>query len=77
MENSMCALLGWTPRHIARSSLGSQEFPDTLAIGIPLQMLENRPDIRQAEYALQAAFYSTNAAKASFYPSLTLGGTIG
>lgn len=77
MENSMCSLLGWTPRAIERGELRSQVFPDTLAVGVPLRLLENRPDIRQAEYALQSAFYSTNAARAAFYPSLTLGGTAG
>lgn len=77
MENSLCVLLGWTPRTINRSDLKSQFFPDSLALGIPLQLLSNRPDIRQAEYALQTAFYSTNVARAAFYPSLTLGGTIG
>lgn len=77
MENSMCTLLGWTPRTIDRGDLQSQLFPDTLAVGVPLQLLENRPDIRQAEYALQAAFYSTNVARAAFYPSLTLSGTAG
>lgn len=77
MENSLCTLLGRTPQTINRGDLKSQVFPDTLALGIPLQLLENRPDIRQAEYALQAAFHSTNAARAAFYPSLTLSGTIG
>lgn len=76
-ENSICKLLGWTPRKINRGELRYQVFPDTLTLGIPLQLLENRPDIRQAEYALQTAFYSTNVARAAFYPSLTLGGTIG
>lgn len=76
-ENSLCTLLGWTPRKIDRSDLKSQIFPDDIAIGVPLQLLENRPDIRQAEYALQSAFYSTNVARSAFYPSLTLGGTIG
>lgn len=76
-ENSLCSLLGWTPRDIDRSNLDAQVFPDTLSIGIPLQLLENRPDVKQAEYALQTAFYSTNAARAAFYPSLTLGGTVG
>lgn len=76
-ENSLCTLLGWTPREIGRSDLKSQIFPDDIAIGVPLRLLENRPDIRQAEYALQAAFYSTNVAQAAFYPSLTLSGTIG
>lgn len=77
MENSLCTLIGWTPQTINRGNLESQIFPDTLAPGIPLQLLENRPDIRQAEYALQAAFYATNVASAAFYPSLTLSGTIG
>lgn len=77
MENSLCTLLGWTPRHIDRSDLKSQAFPENMAIGIPLQLLENRPDIRQAEYALQTAFYATNASRAAFYPSLTLSGSIG
>lgn len=77
MENSMCTLLGRAPQSVNRGELKAQVFPDTLAAGIPLRLLQNRPDIRQAEYALQAAFYSTNVARAAFYPSLTLGGTIG
>lgn len=77
MENSMCALLGWTPRRIERGDLKSQVFPESLSVGIPLQLLDNRPDIRQAEYALEEAFYGTNVARAAFYPSLPLGGTIG
>lgn len=77
MENSLCLLLGWTPRHINRSELKMQVLPEVLSVGIPLQLLENRPDVRQAEYALQAAFYSTNVARSAFYPSLTLSGTIG
>lgn len=76
-ENSLCVLLGWTPREIVRNDLRSQIFPDNIAVGIPLQMLGNRPDIRQAEYALQSAFYATNESRAAFYPSLTLSGTIG
>lgn len=76
-ENSLCSLLGWTPRKIDRSDMKSQKFPDDITLGVPLQLLENRPDIRQAEYALQSAFYSTNVARSAFYPSLTLGGTVG
>lgn len=76
-ENSLCTLLGWTPRKIERGDLKTQIFPDEISIGIPLQLLKNRPDIRQAEFALQSAFYQTNVARSAFYPSLTLGGTIG
>lgn len=76
-ENSLCTLLGSVPRHIDRGTLASQTFPEHLSLGVPLQLLDNRPDIRQAEFALQSAFYATDVAKAAFYPSLTLGGTIG
>ncbi len=76
-ENSLCVLLGWTPRTISRSDLKSQIFPEDMAVGVPLRLLENRPDIGQAEYALQETFYSTNAARSTFYLSLTLSGTVG
>lgn len=77
IENSLCTLLGSVPRNIERGTLASQTFPERLAVGVPLQLLDNRPDIRQAEFALQSAFYATNVAKTAFYPSLTLGGTAG
>lgn len=76
-ENSLSVLLGSTAGKIERNTLSAQTFPDTLAIGVPLQLLERRPDIRQAEHSLQAAFYATNSAKAAFYPQLTLSGTLG
>lgn len=62
---------------ISRGTLGEQSFSDELSIGIPLQLLANRPDVQQAEFALAEAFYATNAARTSFYPSLTLSGTLG
>lgn len=57
------------PSHsIARSNLVEAAFPDTVSIGVPLQLLSNRPDVRQAEMELAQAFYTTNAARAAFYP---------
>lgn len=76
-ENSLSALLGSVPRRIRRSTLEEQQFPDTLAVGVPLQLLERRPDVRQAEQSLAQAFYATNAARAAFYPSITLSGSAG
>lgn len=70
-------MLGRTPGKIERGELKSQLFPDDIALGVPLGLLENRPDVRQAEYALQEAFYSVNVARSAFYPSLTLSGTVG
>ncbi len=76
-ENSLSALLGSVPRRIKRTSLDEQQFPDTIAAGVPLQLLERRPDVRQAEQALAQAFYATNAARSAFYPSITLSGSAG
>ena len=76
-ENSLSVLLGSVPKHIDRSTLNEQSFPDELATGVPLQLLERRPDVRQAEYALAQAFYATNIARTAFYPSITLSGSAG
>lgn len=76
-ENALCVLLGTTPRGIERSTLAEQQLPDSLLTGLPLQLLSRRPDVRQSEAALAAAYYATNTARSAFYPSLTLGGTAG
>ncbi len=76
-ENALCALLASPPHRIERSSMDSQLFPKELSVGVPLQLLSNRPDVRQAELALAQAFYATNAARAAFYPSITLSGNAG
>ena len=76
-ENSLSALLAMAPQHINRGTLDGQEFPEELAVGIPLQLLSNRPDVRQAEQDLAQAFYATNAARAAFYPAITLSGAAG
>jgi len=76
-ENSLSVLLGKEPQRVIRGTLSGQLFPETMSIGVPLQLLANRPDVRQAEYSLAQAFYSTNVARAAFYPSITLGGSTG
>lgn len=76
-ENSLSILLAMHPQHIERGKLEVQCFPEDLCIGVPLQLLASRPDIRQAEYALAQAFYATNAARSAFYPSVTLSGAAG
>lgn len=76
-ENSLSILLGRVPGSIERTTLDGQRFPDTLAVGVPLQLLGRRPDVRQAEAALAQAFYNTNAARSAFYPSIILSGSAG
>ena len=73
-ENVLSALLS---DDIMRGALQKQQFPDTLSAGLPIQLLANRPDVRQAEWNLAQAYYATNAARSAFYPSLTLSGSTG
>ncbi|WP_165041307.1 efflux transporter outer membrane subunit [Dysgonomonas sp. ZJ709] len=73
LENNICVLLGRKPGYVARTSIDTQTVPAELEHGIPVQMLAKRPDVQQAELAFRSAFELTNAAQASFYPSITLG----
>ena len=77
VENSLSSLLGVVPQRIDRSTLDMQSFPDTLSVGVPLQLLQRRPDVRQSEAALAEAFYTTNRAYSAFYPAITLSGSAG
>ncbi len=92
VENAICKLLAISPRHIEREKWGSsilhyaEDVGDAeerafnekyLKIGVPAQMLENRPDIRMANYAMEEAFYNTAAARSAFYPTITLSGAAG
>ncbi|WP_195621519.1 TolC family protein [Bacteroides clarus] len=77
VENSLSILLGEVPGGIERGHLAGQDFPEDLTVGVPLQLLSRRPDVKSAELSLVSAFYSTNAARSAFYPSITLSGTAG
>lgn len=77
VENAICTTLGQTPTRIARGKLSEQVLPQNVSIGVPIQMLSNRPDVKSAEAALAQAFYYTNQARAAFYPTITLGGSVG
>lgn len=76
-ENALSALLALPPQSIERGTLDEQHFPKEMSVGVPLQLLSNRPDVRQAEYNLAQAFYATNAARAAFYPNIILSGNAG
>jgi len=92
VENDICKLLAVSPQHIDRQKWGTTPLHHAeatgdaaermfntkyLNIGIPAQMLENRPDIRMANHAMEEAFYNTAAARSAFYPSITLSGSAG
>lgn len=76
-ENALCAVLGRPCQHIERDSLGSSCIAISIIPSISIRALAQRPDVRQAEAALKAAFYATNEARAALYPSLSLSGSIG
>ena len=76
-ENSLAVLLAKAPQTIERSTLDEQVMPEELTAGVPLLLLENRPDVKVAEMTLASAYYTTNQARAAFYPGLNITGTAG
>ena len=61
---------------LPRGSLDDQQLPEVLMAGIPADMLLRRPDVRAAEQNMARAFYAVNYARSSFFPSLTLSGSL-
>lgn len=72
-ENRINFLIGSYPAPIKRDASGFANLvPDTLGSGVPTQLLENRPDVKQAELNVIAAKLDIKSAKANFYPSLNI-----
>ena len=70
-ENKINFLLARYPQPVVRDTTAfMMELPALVKTGIPSQLLENRPDVRQAELQLQAAKLDVQVARAEFYPSL-------
>lgn len=76
-ENTLSVLTGDVPHAVESGNLDEWTSPGDYSIGVPLSLLSARPDVRQAEMNLAAAFYATNEARAAFYPAITLSGTAG
>lgn len=76
-ENALCTFVGLTPRHLERGRMSEQQFPARLSVGVPLDLLSRRPDVRQAEAQQASTFYGENAARSAFYPAITLSGSAG
>lgn len=71
-ENALRALAGNYPGEIERSGSSFQAFDHDLKTGVPVDLLANRPDVKQSELLLQAADAKVGIAKANFYPSLKI-----
>lgn len=76
-QNALCLLLGRNPEEIQRNPLSATIDSSMLKTGVPAQLLDNRPDVMQAEYDVMSAFEMTNSARAYFYPALTLTASTG
>ena len=74
-ENSLSLLLGEAAQAIPRGTLDAQSLPSSFATGVGIQLLNNRADVHANEMALAECFYNVEAARARFYPSLTISGT--
>lgn len=75
VENTLSLLVGQVPQTIQRSKIDDQNLPENLSVGVPVQLLSNRPDVYSAELALAACYYQKKQAQANFYPTLTLSGS--
>lgn len=76
-ENALCILLAKPPQKIERSTLNVQELPKKIAVGVPIKILDNRPDVLMAEFGLINAFEMVNIARKNRYPSLSITATGG
>ena len=75
-ENSLSLLLCEAPHSIKRSTFDQQRLPEKFSVGIPVQLLANRPDVHANEMALANCFYNVNKARSAFYPSINVGGSV-
>ena len=76
-ENALCILLGRNPGPVQRGKTIYQLALPSVPAGVPSDILANRPDIRQAEQNLIAANAQIGAAKALYFPTISLTGAYG
>jgi NodT family efflux transporter outer membrane factor (OMF) lipoprotein len=77
-ENRINFLAGRYPQEIKREKTNFTDLvPATVSSGIPSQLLQNRPDVKQAELELAAAKLDVKVARAEFYPSLDISAAVG
>jgi NodT family efflux transporter outer membrane factor (OMF) lipoprotein len=72
-ENALSLLIGQAGQQIPRSTLAEQNLPEEFAVGVGVALLQNRPDVHNAEMNLAACFHDVQTARSKFYPSITIG----
>lgn len=79
-QNRLCILLGIPPADLIPAVIGGGPIPavpETLAVGIPADLLRRRPDVRRAEREVAAQSAQVGVATAELYPHIGITGTIG
>ncbi len=74
VENSLSLLLGQPGQQIPRGKLENQSLPSEFAIGVPFQILANRPDVHAAEMTLAQCYHNTQLARSRFFPTISISG---
>jgi len=78
VENQLNFLVGRFPQPIERSSADFLDLqPPPMGVGVPSELLANRPDVRQAELEMAAAQLDVKSARAAFYPSVGIESVVG
>lgn len=77
LENALSVLLGQNPGPIPRGLIIDKLVLPTVPEGMPSDLLERRPDIRQAEQGLVAANAQVGVAKSLYFPTISLTGAFG
>jgi NodT family efflux transporter outer membrane factor (OMF) lipoprotein len=78
VENQINFLMNRYPQPVPRTSAGFLEMQiHPLSLGVPAQLLENRPDIRQAEHEIEAAGLDVKVARANFFPRVDITADVG
>ncbi|MBD5206599.1 MAG: TolC family protein [Bacteroidales bacterium] len=72
MNNTLALLLHTYPQEFKVSGDMNFDLPEKLTSGVPVSYLAVRPDVKAAERGLASAYYTTNSARAAFYPGLTI-----
>lgn len=74
LEVEICRILGEPATSVLRGSLASFTMPEQIGIGVPADLLRNRPDVRAAERKMEVEFYNVQIKRGAFYPSIRIDG---